>query len=360
MSRIPRQRWRAASQVGFFVLFVVAPPLDLFRIDLTLGHAVLLGQDWTLGIDAFLAGEAGSGHAAINLLLRGFLPIFGGATLFLWIAWRYGRIYCGWLCPHFAVVELINGLMRRASGRPSLWEHQPLPAPLHGPAAPAPGPDRTDGRYWSPWWWLPTLLAIVGSAALWAVVLLTYLMPPPQVYEGLATGTLTRGETLFLAVATVALSIEFLLARHFFCRYACAVGLFQSLAWMANDRAMVVGFDTHHASACAGCDNACDHACPMRLKLRTLKRKMFTCTQCGECLAACSRVQRGDPRRSLLRWVARDAALPVVTGRPEPGAPDAGGARRPVPEAIALAGEDAIGYRPSSCPHGGPARRASR
>ena len=110
--------------------------------------------------------------------------------------------------------------------------------------------------------------------------------------------------------------MEFLLARHFFCRYACAVGLFQSLAWMANDRAMVVGFDTRRASVCTDCDNACDESCPMRLKPRTLKRKMFTCTECGECIAACTQVQGGDPRQTLLRWVEGDAALPVVTGRP--------------------------------------------
>jgi ferredoxin len=56
----------------------------------------------------------------------------------------------------------------------------------------------------------------------------------------------------------------------------------------------------------------------MRLKPRTIKRKMFTCTECGECIAACTQVQGGDPRQSLLRWVEGDAALPVVTGRPVP------------------------------------------
>ena len=122
MTRTGLQRVRAWTQVGFFSLFLLAPPLDILRIDLTQGHAILLGQAWTLGIDDFLAGRSGIGDATLNLFLRGFLPLFGGAALFIWIAWRYGRLYCGWLCPHFSVVELINGLMRRASGSPSLWE----------------------------------------------------------------------------------------------------------------------------------------------------------------------------------------------------------------------------------------------
>jgi ferredoxin-type protein NapH len=319
MIRTRLQRKRAWFQVGFFTLFLLAPPLDILRIDLSQGHAVLLGQAWTLGIDDFLAGRSGIGDAALNLLLRGFLPIFGGGALFIWIAWRYGRLYCGWLCPHFSVVEVINGLMRRASGRPSIWERRPLPWPE---ADQGPAHHRAqvhDVAHWNAWYWVPTLLAVVGFAFVWALALLTYLLPPFEVYHNLFSGQLTRNQSIFLTAGTLALCVEFLLARHFFCRFACAVGLFQSLAWMANDSAMVVGFDTGRATACTDCDNACDQACPMRLKPRTLKRKMFTCTECGECISACTQVQHGDPAKSLLRWVEGDAALPVVTGRPRVG-----------------------------------------
>jgi ferredoxin-type protein NapH len=305
VSRTILQRRRAWTQAGFFALFLLAPVLDIFRIDLTQGHAILFGQDWTLGIDAFLAGQAGIGEAAFNLFWRGFLPIFGGGALFLWIAWRYGRLYCGWLCPHFSVVELINGLMRRASGKPSLWERRPLP------------PTLPDGHRLvpEPLYWLPTFAAVLGFAFLWALVLLTYLLPPVDVYHNLFTGTLTRNQAIFLTAGTLALTVEFLLARHLFCRFACAVGLFQSLAWMANDKAMVVGFDTARAGGCHSCNNACDNACPMRLKPRTLKRKMFTCTECAQCISACVQVQERAAGGSLLRWVDGRCALPVVTGR---------------------------------------------
>jgi polyferredoxin len=150
------------------------------------------------------------------------------------------------------------------------------------------------------------------------MALLTYLLPPFEVYGNLFSGSLTRNQGVFIGVATLAFSVEFLLARHLFCRFGCAVGLFQSLAWMANDRAMVVGFDVARASACQDCGNNCDDACPMRLKPRTLKRKMFTCTECGECIAACTQVQRGVSATSLLRWVDGEAALQTVTGRPVP------------------------------------------
>jgi polyferredoxin len=225
---------------------------------------------------------------------------------FIWTSWRYGRLYCGWLCPHFSVVELINSLMRRASGKPSVWDSRPLP------------PLQPDGRVVEPdrRYWVATTVAVVAFAFLWALTLLTYLLPPFEIYHNLLTLSLTRNQAVFLAVATVLLVIEFAFARHLFCRFACAVGLFQSLAWMGNDRAMVVGFDTRRATDCQDCNNACDNACPMRLHPRTVKRKMFTCTECGECISACSKVQRRHRRPGLLRWVEGDAALPVVTGRP--------------------------------------------
>ena len=299
--REPLQRRRLVFQVGFFALFILAPVLDILRIDLTRGHAILFGLDWTLGIDALINGEGSAGQALFNLVWRGFLPLFGGAALFLWIAWRFGRLYCGWLCPHFSVVETINNLMRRASGRPTLWERQPLSQRQPDGSREIP----------NPWYWLPTLLAVFGFAFVWAVALLTYLLPPVEIYGNLLNGELTFRQSLFIGVATLVFSIEFLFARHLFCRFGCAVGLFQSLSWMANDRAMVVGFDTARATVCGDCNNACDNVCPMRLKPRTIKRKMFTCTECAQCVSACTQVQRGRGE-SLLHWVSGDQAIKVV------------------------------------------------
>jgi len=68
MNRAQKQRlaWRSA----FFLLFVLAPPLDIFRFDLNLGHFILFGFPWTLGIDAAHPLQSG-----LNIILRGFLPI---------------------------------------------------------------------------------------------------------------------------------------------------------------------------------------------------------------------------------------------------------------------------------------------
>jgi len=300
------RRYRSWLQAGFFILFVVAPPLDIFRYDLTLGHFIVLGMPWTLGLDALMRGDIGATHAVLNVMLRGFLPVLLVGAALVWTAWRYGRLYCGWLCPHFSVVETVNSLMLRATGKPSIWESRPLPA------------RRPDGRVVMPdvRYWTVTIVVALSFAFLWALSLLTYLLPPFEIYHNLLNASLTANQARFLGIGTLLFFIDFMFARHLFCRFGCAVGLFQSLAWMANPRALVVGFDSTRARACQACNNACDNVCPMRLRPRTIKRRMFTCTECTQCVTACEQVQAGNPAGGLLHWVDGEQALPVTTGRP--------------------------------------------
>ncbi len=304
------QHYRFITRLLFFLLFVLAPPLDILRFDLNLGYLILFGEPWRLGFDA--------GSDTLSLISSVAIKIFLPITLVIgiggWLAWRYGRLYCGWLCPHFAVVEIINGLMRRATGKPSLWETQALPQ------------QQCDGQTFPRkprYAWL-TALAVGFFAALWALVLLTYLLAPAEVYGNLLSAQLTRNQALFLGVATLVFILEFTFARHLFCRFGCAVGLAQSVIWMGNRDALVVGFDNRRAKRCLDCDTSCEHVCPMRLKPRSLKRKMFTCTQCHSCIDACTRVQAAHQETPLLQWVSDECARAVAkpVGTAQKPAPD--------------------------------------
>lgn len=290
---LPLQRWRQLTQAGFLMLFILAPVFDIFRLDLNLKHFIFFGLDWTLGLDDFLAGRASVGQASLNIVVRGFLPLLAVGGTLIFVGWKWGRVYCGWLCPHFSIVETINQTLRRAIGKLSLWDPKPLPD--RNPDGSETHPDAI--------WWFAVIPLVIGCAMLWATVLLTYLLPPSEVYGNLWHGTLTRNQGIFLGAGSVAFFVEFMFARHLFCRYACAVGLFQSLAWMANDKAMVVGFSRSRAKDCASCYSACDHVCPMRLTPRNVKRMMFACVQCGQCVDACETTQDSNPNGSLLDWV---------------------------------------------------------
>jgi ferredoxin-type protein NapH len=99
--------------------------------------------------------------------------------------------------------------------------------------------------------WLVGVLMVFG---LWSITLLTYLLPPATIWGNLLHGTLTANQARFLGMGERCLHAEFAFARHLFCRFGCAVGLFQSLAWMANPKGMVVAFDRLRARECKTCD----------------------------------------------------------------------------------------------------------
>lgn len=300
MTGTDMQHYRTLARLAFFLLFLLAPPFDLFRFDLNANHLFFLGEPWRLGFTAQTDSLAMVG----SIFYRVFLPIFLVVGIGGWVAWKYGRLYCGWLCPHFAVVEIINHLMRRASGKPNLWEKQTLPE------------QQSDGKQYphNRRYWMVTAVVVLLVSFLWAVVLLTYLLPPKEIYANLLTFSLTRNQVLFIGIGTLLLVIEFTLARHLFCRFGCALGLMQSVIWMGNRKALVVGFDSKRARLCSDCDASCEHACPMRLKPRTIKRNMFTCTQCHSCIDACGQVQKHADNVSLLQWVDGECAKVVAKG----------------------------------------------
>lgn len=289
-----RRRW---LQLSFFAVFLVAPALNLLRFDLTETQLWVLGFRWSLGIDAFVRGEATAAQTAWSIVWRGILPVLALVFGFLAVAYHYGRLYCGWLCPHFSLVELLNDLLHRATGKLSVWDKSVTPRP---------------GRSADKRWWPVFLTACLVFGFLWAITLLTYLLPPAMVWGNLVQGTLTPNQARFLGIGTLVFTLEFTLARHLFCRFGCAVGLFQSLAWMGNRDALVVGFERERASDCSSClpdrQSACDAACPMRLRPRNIKRHMFTCTQCRQCIDACATTQHANPQGPLLSWVAGEAA----------------------------------------------------
>lgn len=308
-SRLARlQRLRRALQLAFFGLFLSAPALNLLRFDLTETQLWLLGSRWSLGIDALVRGEISATQAALSIIGRGMLPLLllGGGLLT--VAYHYGRLYCGWLCPHFTVVETLNDLLHRATGKLSFWDHQPTPRGHRQPQ-----------RRWAPLF----LLSCAGFGFLWATTLLTYLLPPAQVWGNLLHGTLTPNQARFIAIGSLVFTTEFLLARHLFCRFGCAVGLFQSLAWMANPKGLVIAFDRDRARDCRSCSTdaahggaACDHACPMRLKPRNIKRLMFSCVQCGQCIAECESSHAARQQAPNLEWkVGLDAVRETLRQR---------------------------------------------
>lgn len=361
------QRWRYLSLALFFMAFFLVPIADVFRYDLNHHHFILLGKPLSLGLNntgslrvapegegAEMAAFFDSNSSGLldaderrllntelaitdaigktykvktnaqglfqkssqmqlpakrlllltntdaqHILLYIVLPLLGMSITSTLISRRWGRFYCGWLCPHYSVVEVINGLMRRASGKPTIWGKARLPE------------HQSDGTHIKPnaWYWVPTVLAILSFSLLWAVGFVSYAIPPKELYFNLFHFSLSGAQLIVISVITLVMSLDFGFARHLFCRYGCSVGILQSLFWMTNKKALVVGFDRSRVNECVDCDASCETACSMELPPRAIKRKKFSCTQCMLCIDACESVQAPKQQVSLLKMLDKDCAL---------------------------------------------------
>lgn len=284
-----REHIRYITQSGFYLLFLCAPLLDVFRFDILDGHFIVFGHSWMLGLESSEYECLDISHSVSNVLLNFLLPIFILISVAGFIAWKYGRIYCGWLCPHFSVVESINHLMLTHLNRVTLWQ-KPM----------------VKNRQLLPWFIVTGSCILI--AFIWSFALLSYIYPPRLLGINLYHLQLSFAPSLFLLIMTIILTIDFLFARHLFCQYGCSVGIMQSLVWMANSKSMVIGFDKSQAHFCQSCESECDQACPMRLPVRSIKRAKFTCTQCGVCLTACDNTQADNPEGRLIHWVRSEQA----------------------------------------------------
>lgn len=283
------QQSRLLVRSLFFALFLLAPVLNIFRFDLTTTNFILFNQVLSFDISASWLLSSNFLETGFRVLSRFILPLILIVITGIYIFRRWGRIYCGWLCPHFSVVEFVNDLMLKRMGRVTLWEPVQV--------------DSSGQKKITHWFdWVIIVSVSTAIAFLWALGLLSYLLPPIPLYHDLVTANLTLYPSIFLAVATLLFTIDFVLARHLFCKYGCAFGLMQSLFWMMNSKAMLVIFDRKRAKACQNCDKDCETACPMRLPVRSFKRAKFTCTQCAQCISACQQVQKDNPDGSLLEW----------------------------------------------------------
>ena len=289
---LSREQLRSISQSSFYLLFLLAPLLNIFRFDIIEGHFVILGHSWMFGLEYSEFECLDTSHSVRTLLLNFVLPVVIFILFSGLIAWRYGRIYCGWLCPHFSVVETINALMLKHFKRVTLWEK------------PLSDIQQTGSK-------LFVLVICIVIAFIWSFVILGYIYPPRLLITELIHWQFSFGPTLFLLVMTFILTIDFFFARHLFCKFGCSVGIFQSFFWMANRKAMVIGFDQSRANLCQSCDSECDKSCPMRLPVRSIKRSKFTCTQCGVCLTACEAVQKDNPKGRLIHWLTGEEAINV-------------------------------------------------
>jgi len=163
-----------------------------------------------------------------------------------------GRVWCGWLCPQSAVIEL-QTMLRRALRRPGL----------------------------------PASLANIGFHAfaiafsmLVSATLIWYFLPPAEMMTMLLSGSpFVRG--IWIGQAVLVYLMAALWGRKF-CRYACPYARMQGALF--DKSTLRVEFDEKRRGECLNC-GLCANVCPTGIDIRD--GLQTGCIACAECVDAC-------------------------------------------------------------------------
>ncbi len=261
----------------FWALMLLSPVFDIFRMDVISQKLIALGQSYPLNPQTLL-----------------WLPLgfFSCVLIIAFMSTLFGRLFCGWVCPHNTLTE---------------WTH-----PVRVLIGLKPKPfylKQWETKY--PW-----LKAVnVAFSLLWGAAItymistlfLFYFVPISWWYQNLIQGTLEpviwMGQGLMMLIG-----FFMLYAGHEFCRSACPYGLAQSLSaylsakWVPMEIRYKFG---ENLSACKSCQ-ACKTACPVEIDPRLPENLLVGvgegCFNCGECIDACTYVRGAQNAEGLLTF----------------------------------------------------------
>ncbi len=250
-------------QPVFWALFFLSPVLNAFRVDMLSERVVFWGQAYPFS------------HSVIQWIPIGF---YGGVLAIAVTSLIFGRLFCGWSCPHNTLTEWTRPLRALVGREPLLPWLKRLKR------------DR-----------LPVFRALQVASPLFAVALTgalsgclaSYVEPPPtwilsQYASGQPHIALVFGQALFTLIG-----LFLLYCGHDFCRTCCPYGMGQSVSAYVGERwrPMEIGFKPESQAVCKTC-TACQQVCPVDIdprKPENLRVGQFDgCFNCGACVDACN------------------------------------------------------------------------
>jgi len=274
-SRIKRSQYlhilRRMSQLSFLALFILAPVLGLFRVDIMAG--------------AFVIGSYQIWFADFAIVFGAWFLIAG--VLVLSYSWL-GAVFCGWACPQGLLSELGASWMHRLLGR-----RADLSVDGSGVTV------ALRKNKWVNWALLG--FGFVAASMFFALIPMLYFYPPLTMWHFLTLQhdtamPLSMYWIYFVFCVVMLLDIGFI--RHIMCQNFCIYRIWQHS--FKTSETMRIGYDASRSDECVKC-GYCASACAVDLDPK--HTEVYSgCTTCGECIVACDRLHEGKGKTGLLSF----------------------------------------------------------
>lgn len=236
----------------------------------------------------------GLSFAAQDLWMAFFLITGLGFSLFF-VTSIFGRIWCGWACPHSVFLEQI---------------YRPIERLIEGDAA---SRRKLDAQVWN----AEKIakrgfkgLIFLGISALIAHMFLAYFISIPQLYQWMTQSPAEHwGAFVFMGIATIIIFVNFAWFREQLCLVICPYGRLQSA--LIDDDSIIIGYDADRGEPrgpakqegfgdCINCYR-CVQVCPTGIDIR--QGLQIECIGCANCIDACDIIMEkvGRPK-GLVRY----------------------------------------------------------
>ncbi len=190
------------------------------------------------------------------------LSMLVAATFPVILALMFGRVFCSWICPYNLLAEYVAGVRKKFFPKKRyVLNHNPKPQ----------------------WYWL-VFGAIVTALMVLGIPLITLISFPGLISSQAADLILNRVVGVEIFLFLIVLLLEFLVAPHFWCKYACPVGA--TLALFQTKKTMRVRFDPKGCTCDSVKNLPCNFVCPLGLDPRRGDIYPY-CYNCGACIHSC-------------------------------------------------------------------------
>jgi polyferredoxin len=285
---------RLVSHLAILSVLFLGPSVRLWGVDVITQRLFWLGASYPLGQVWF------------------WIPIafFAGLFLITFSSWLFGRLFCGWVCPHNILTELTRGIRYLCH----LDDQEPISKRLQRFRTKTPT-------------WLSLgvgISAAVGVPVFMSFLLASWFVPVATVGAMWQSGAphiaLVGAQGLFTLVG-----IFLLLCGHRFCKTCCPYGMGQSISAYQGGkfRPMEIQFvgPTSQETDCGPC-RACQTVCPVQIDPRGATPEQplqvgefLGCWNCGECIDAC-RLVHPQSATSLLTFKTPYLSPQQSAGKP--------------------------------------------
>jgi len=261
--RIKRTSLRKTSQAFFLVLTFIltylfySRPMAICWLD-PFWHLQAFFADFpNTGLNLYMS----EGRNPTDIIHRISIPSFAYLGIFILMAFIFGRLFCGWICPFGTLLEYIENIS-------PIKGKLKMPSELNDP----------DIKY----------------IVLIAFLFLSFISSQTAFCEFCPAGTIFKGVTgyvipLSIPIFICVLFIVFAYGRKTWCSYLCPLGAFFGIF----SRFHILGIRTEK-DKCVRCF-MCNTVCPMDVLIvekyinRDMKINDGECIKCMNCIDACPR-----------------------------------------------------------------------